>query len=190
MLRDGRNVCCVVPSRCSFIPLLCLFVLVDFCFFCDLTRQGLWTEAHQCDQAPQWQLPSAAGPWPVPRCLRRWSSLSAYCFLCTPESLNTAAIQWTDPQFFGCSPRPSRPSVCVHGPQLYSEIAVPFLFSAVGLLRLPPCDSQPLHSLRLCAHSGKSAFKQMKKKKNHKWRGKKCVFVRTVCSTMSLEMHS
>lgn len=43
---------------------------------------------------------------------------------------------------------------------------MPFLFSAVGLLRLPPCDSQPLHSLRLCAHSGKSAFKQMKKKKN------------------------
>jgi len=26
-----------------------------------------------------------------------------------------AAIQWTDPQFFGCGPRPSRPNVCVHG---------------------------------------------------------------------------
>ncbi len=138
-------------------------------FVADL--QGLWTEAHQCDRAPQWQLPSAAGPWPVPRCLRRWSSLSARCFLCTALALNTPAIQWTDPQFFGCGPRPSRPSVCVHGPQLYREIALIFLFSPVGLLWLSPCDSQPLHSFRFCIHSDRSAFKTKKTplKEKLKW---------------------
>lgn len=111
VLQDSRSVFCVVSSCCGFLSSLCLFVLVDFCFFCGL--QGLWTAAHQCDRAPQWQLPSAAGPWPVPRCLRRWTSQSAHCFLCAVKALNTAAIQWTDSQFFGCGPRPSRPSVCV-----------------------------------------------------------------------------
>lgn len=138
--------CCVYLSLWIFVSFV-----ADF--------QGLWTEAHQCDRAPQWQLPSAVGPWPVPRCLRRWSSLSAYCFLCTVEALNTPAIEWTDPQFFGCGPRPSRPSVCVHGPQLYREIAVPFLFAAVGLLRLSHCDSYCFHFFMPCIHKDRSGLK-------------------------------
>lgn len=126
-------------------------------FVADL--QGHWTEAHQCDRAPQWQLPSATGPWPVHRCLRRWSPLDARCFSCTVEALNTPAIQWTDPQFFGCGPRPSRPAVCVHGFQLYREIAVTFFFSTIALPWLSPWDSQPLHSFRLCIHSDRSAWR-------------------------------
>lgn len=69
-----------------YFPLMCLFVLVYMLFFFLYPppppfSQGLWTEAHQCDSgAPEWQLPSAAGPWPVPRCLRRWCSPSAHCF--------------------------------------------------------------------------------------------------------------
>lgn len=72
----------ISPSCCGFY-----FIVVFICpcvfavSFVD-DSQGLWTEAHQCDRAPQWQLPSAAGPWPVPRCLRRWCSPSAHCFFC------------------------------------------------------------------------------------------------------------
>lgn len=108
-------VCCVYLSLWvfgSFVP--------------DL--QGLWTEAHQYDRAPQWQLPPPAGPWPVPRCLRRWSSLNTHCFLCTVKAVNTAAIQWTDPQFFGCGPRPSRPSVCTRASAVAGDSSTIFVF--------------------------------------------------------------
>lgn len=92
--------------------------------------QGLRTEAHQCDGgAPQWQLPSAAGPWPVPRCLRRWCSPSAHCFLFCVSfvAVNAAAIQWTDPQLLGWGPRPSRLTVCVAGASAVQPDSAAFL---------------------------------------------------------------
>lgn len=98
-----------------YFPLMCLFVLVYMLFFFLYPpppfSQGLWTEAHQCDSgAPEWQLPSAAGPWPVPRCLRRWCSPSAHCFFfflctvcgceCISHSMNRPTVAWLRPKAF------------------------------------------------------------------------------------------
>lgn len=85
----------------------CVYLSLWICGSFVADSQGLWTDAHQCDRAPQWQLPSAAGPWPVPRCLRRWSSLSAHCFFVycwgceyARHSMNRSTVLWLWPKAF------------------------------------------------------------------------------------------
>lgn len=115
----------VLPFRLTFLSqvrniLLCTLP-PDFCFLLLMTLwlwflcagQGLWTGASQCDGAhPQWQqCHSAAGPWPLLGCLRRWGTVSSAPFVCHWGSAQPSHSLSTSPGF-GWSPRPSRPSVC------------------------------------------------------------------------------
>lgn len=124
-----KRLCFAVPARRSsyfgtlFFSHCGVYLSLCTCLFLPLSptvlSQGLWTEAHQCDgSAPQWQLPSAAGPWPVPRCLRRWCSPSAHCFslfvrrlwlpfneqthtcLAEAQGLQGSLYAWQGPQLF------------------------------------------------------------------------------------------
>lgn len=152
--------CFVFCSSCSFFLqwLLLSFVLVGFySFVADL--RGLWTDAHQWDRAPQWQLPPAAGPWPVPRCLRRWSSLSAHCFFCVPLKL------WIHQPFIEhihsslAVAQGLQGPVCTRASAVQGDSSVSLVLCCWIALIKPPAWAPPHHSPGVCIHSDRSAKK-------------------------------
>lgn len=167
-LYSGMGEMCFVLCLCvAAFFLLCVYLSlwIFVSFVADL--QGLWTEAHQRDRAPQWQLPSAAGPWPVPRCLRRWSSRSAHSFLCTARlsihshSMNRPTVLWLWPKAFKAQ------CMCTWASAVQGDSDA-FL---VHCCWIAPIISMSLllHSFRLCIHCDISAFKTKIKIYGKKW---------------------